>query len=76
MDSTNHRPGTVFTRDEVMAIISADLPLMTDADLARTLGAIWQTGPVPIATMLEPLFRSELARRRPMRVREAAPLGY
>jgi hypothetical protein len=67
---------TDVTLHEVGEIVRADLPYLTDADLARILGDIWQAGSNPIATLLEPLVRAELTRRRPVRVREAAPLGY
>jgi hypothetical protein len=76
MNHSTRRLGHLVTRDEVVSIIQGDLPIMTDADLARMLGEIWQTGPTPIASLLEPLVRSELTRRRPARIAQQAPLGY
>jgi hypothetical protein len=57
----NDQPLTIAT---IVAILTGDLPLMTEAQLAAMLTEIFLADPSPIGHVLEPLARAELARRQ------------
>lgn len=54
----------MITIDDVVSIVRGDLPLMSEADLAAILCTIMNDGPHPVARVVEPIVRAELARRR------------
>ena len=53
-----------LTDDDVIAILTHDLPLMTEAQLAEVLTNIFLDGPSGVGDSIAPLARAELARRR------------
>lgn len=65
----------LITLDDVVAILSGDLPRMTDADLAAILCTIMNDGPHPVARIVEPVVRAELTRRRSTVVTAPDPIA-
>lgn len=53
-----------LSNDAVIAILTNDLPLMTEAQLAELLANILFAGPNRVGDAIAPLARAELARRR------------
>lgn len=56
-------PG-VTSLEQAAAILTADLPRLTDAGLARLLLEIRDLGEHPLGRLIEPPARAELRRRR------------
>jgi hypothetical protein len=53
-----------LTDADVIAIVSHDLPRMTEAELAEMITTIFLDGPSVVGDALAPLARQELKRRR------------
>lgn len=53
-----------LTDDDVITILTHDLPLMNEAQLAELLTNIFLDGPTVVGDAIAPLARAELSRRR------------
>lgn len=58
----------LITLDDVAAIVGRDVHRMSEADLAAVLCSVMADGPHPIARVVEPIIRAELARRQASRI--------
>ncbi len=70
MDGHDQPPRTrlgagVTALDQAATIITTDLPNLNEAAIARLLLDIRDLGDHPLARLVEPAARAELARRRP-----------
>lgn len=67
LDTIDHLSHGFVTLDDVAAIVRGDLTLMREADLAAILCNVMADGRQTVASVIEPIVRAELARRRTSR---------